>query len=256
MDLHRYFLHLSYDGSAYHGWQVQPNATTVQYVIESALSLILSTDIQITGAGRTDTGVHARNYYAHFDALLNFSDTDLKQLVYKLNSILPGDIYVYSAFEVIPETHARFSAVSRTYRYYISRRKDPFQSLYSWQYKGKLDIDKMSASASKLKSYSDFGCFSKTGTDNSTNLCSITESYFVEKDDLLIYHVTANRFLRNMVRAIVGTLVDIGKGKFNPEELDQLILSGNRSYAGESVPARGLFLEEVTYPSGIRLTGK
>lgn len=255
MILHRYFLHLSYDGSAYHGWQIQPNATTIQFLIESSLSLILSDHIQVTGAGRTDTGVHARNYYAHFDLAAQLSDQDLKHLVYRLNAILPQDIAVFSAFEVVTGTHARFSAVSRTYRYYISRRKNPFQNLYSWQNHRELDLVKMKAAASKLKSFNDFSCFSKSGTDTSNNLCTIMESCFIEQDELLIYHIQANRFLRNMVRAIVGTLIDIGKGKFDPAELDELIAGGNRSDAGESVPARGLFLEEVAYPPGIRLLG-
>ncbi|MDY0103577.1 MAG: tRNA pseudouridine(38-40) synthase TruA [Lentimicrobium sp.] len=250
MKTNRYFIHLAYDGSAYHGWQQQPNAITVQEVVEKALSLILSQKIKITGAGRTDTGVHARNYYAHFDCVRLFSTNELLQLVYRLNSILPRDISIYNVFLVDNDAHARFSAVSRTYHYYICRGKNPFAQLYAWQYSGALEMESMKASAAILIANRDFACFSKSGTDNATSLCSVTESYFQETDDMLIYHVKANRFLRNMVRAMVGTLLDIGKGKLDSDGLLELLNMGSRSDAGESVPAKGLFLEQVDYPSG------
>ena len=253
MESYRYFLHLAYDGTAYHGWQIQPNAITIQQVIEESLSLLLNEKIQVTGAGRTDTGVHARCYYAHFDSVHYFDEESLKHLVYRCNRILPKDIVVYSAFRVAESAHARFSAFSRTYRYYIARSKNPFYNLYSLQFTGNLDINIMNKAADKLMTYNDFSCFSKSGTDTSTNICSISESYFIEQDQLLIYHVKANRFLRNMVRAIVGTLLETGKGKLNLNEMDQILKSGNRSEAGESVPAKGLFLEDVSYPADIRI---
>lgn len=251
MEFNRYFLHLAYDGTAYHGWQLQPNAITVQQVIEQSLSLILSRPFSVTGAGRTDTGVHARNYYAHFDTDTYFSPDDLTQLVYRLNRVLPKDISLFSAFQVNPDAHARFSAGSRTYRYYISRNKDPFSQLYAWQYAGKLQVDAMNISAAKLLMHNDFTCFSKSGSDNTTNLCTIHESYLIQEDNMLIYHVKANRFLRNMVRAIMGTLMDIGKGKIDAGRFEEILNYGTRSDAGESVPAKGLFLEKIEYPDGI-----
>lgn len=251
MEFNRYFLHLAYDGTAYHGWQLQPNAITVQQVIEQSLALILSRPIPVTGAGRTDTGVHARNYYAHFDTDKHFSQDELNQLVYRMNRILPKDISIFSAFQVETDTHARFSACSRTYRYYICRKKDPFSQLYAWQYTGELNVDAMNISAAKLLLHNDFTCFSKSGTDNKTNLCVIQESWMEEKDHMLVYHVKADRFLRNMVRAIMGTLMDIGKGKIDEERFEEILHQGTRSDAGESVAAKGLFLEEVDYPSGM-----
>ena len=251
MEFNRYFLHLAYDGTAYHGWQLQPNAITVQQVIEQSLSLILSRPVPITGAGRTDTGVHARNYYVHFDTDKYFSPNELSQLVYRLNRILPKDISIFSGFKVEPDVHARFSACSRTYRYYISREKDPFSQMYAWQYTGRLNVDAMNASADKLMFHNDFTCFSKSGTDNATNLCIIEESYLEQKDHMLVYHVKANRFLRNMVRAIMGTLMDVGKGKIEFARFEEILYHGTRSDAGESVPAKGLFLEKIEYPEGI-----
>lgn len=251
MEFKRYFLHLAYDGTAYHGWQKQPNALTVQEVIEDSLSLILSRPIPITGAGRTDTGVHARDYYAHFEIDNDFTPQELKQLVYRLNRIMPKDISLFSAFQVEPDVHARFSAISRTYRYYISRKKDPFSQLYAWQYSGELNVEAMNSMAAKLLQYNDFTCFSKSGTDNKTNLCSIQESWLEEQGTMLVYHVKADRFLRNMVRAIMGTLMDIGKGKIDAGRFEEILLHGTRSDAGESVPAKGLFLEKVGYPEGM-----
>ncbi len=248
MEFKRYFLHLAYDGTAYHGWQKQPNALTVQEVIEDSLSLVLSRPVSITGAGRTDTGVHARDYYAHFELDKDFSPRELNQLVYRLNRVLPKDISLFSAFQVESDVHARFSAISRTYRYYISRKKDPFSQSYAWQYSSELNVDAMNASAAKLLLQNDFTCFSKSGTDNKTNLCSIQESWLEENGCMLIYHVKADRFLRNMVRAIMGTLMDIGKGKIDAERFEEILLHGTRSDAGESVPAKGLFLEKVGYP--------
>ena len=251
MEFNRYFLHLAYDGTAYHGWQQQPNALTVQKVIEDALTLILSRPVPITGAGRTDTGVHARNFYAHFDTDIGFSPQELTQLVYRLNRILPKDISLFSAFQVDTDIHARFSAISRTYRYYISRKKDPFSQLYAWQYTGNLNVDAMNASAALLLKHNDFTCFSKSGTDNTTNLCTIHESLLEQDGHMLVYQVKANRFLRNMVRAIMGTLMDIGKGKMDAARLEEILNHGTRSDAGESAPARGLFLEKVDYPDGM-----
>ena len=251
MEINRYFLHLAYDGTDYHGWQQQPNAITVQQVIEQSLSLILSRPVSITGAGRTDTGVHARDYYAHFDSVEHFSPHELNQLVYRLNRILPKGISIFSAFQVEPDAHARFSALSRSYCYYISRKKDPFSQNYAWQYTGRLNVDAMNASAAKLLLHHDFTCFSKSGTNTTTNLCSVQESYLEEKGHMLVYHVKADRFLRNMVRAIMGTLMDVGKGKIDAGRFDEILQHGTRSDAGESVPAKGLFLEKVEYPEGM-----
>lgn len=251
MTINRYFLHLAYDGTAYHGWQLQPNALTVQQVIEGSLSLLLSRPVSITGAGRTDTGVHARNYYAHFDTDIEFSPQELNQLVYRLNRILPNDISLFSAFKVDTDVHARFSATSRTYRYFLSRNKDPFSQLYAWQYTGNLNVDAMNEAAVLLLKHNDFTCFSKSGTDNKTNLCVIQEIWLQENGSMLVFHVKADRFLRNMVRAIMGTLMDIGKGKIDAARFEEILHTGTRSDAGESVPAKGLFLEKVDYPEGI-----
>lgn len=252
MENFRYFLHLAYNGTSFHGWQLQPNAITVQEVIEKDLSKLLGGNVLITGAGRTDTGVHARNYFAHFDLPKLLNAQELQQLVYKLNRMLPPDISVYEAFRVKDDVHARFSALSRTYHYYISRTKNPFIYNFAWNYVGNLDVPAMEAAAEIIKMYSDFTAFAKTGSETGNNLCTIFESHFIQDDNLLIYRVSANRFLRNMVRAIMGTLLEVGKGRINISHLHELIKEGTRSDAGESVPARGLFLENISYPTDIR----
>lgn len=253
MDLYRYFLKLAYNGSAYHGWQAQKNAHSVQQEIENCLYYILgSKNVSLTGAGRTDTGVHARNYYAHFNYDQLFTDQQLVQVVYKLNQMLPSSIGVKEAFNVTSEAHARFSAISRTYRYFICRDYDPFSEGITWRLTIPLNIAKMNQAAAMIMDYNDFTCFAKTGAQTKTNLCSVTESQWIQQDNLLIYQTTANRFLRNMVRAMVGTLIDVGKGKISLDEFRKILEQGTRSDAGQSVPACGLFLEDIKYPDDIR----
>ncbi len=253
MENYRYFLKFGYNGADFHGWQLQPNALTVQEIMENALSAICKNQVKLTGAGRTDTGVHARCFYAHFDSLVLFDNAELQSLVSRLNRFLPSSIALIEAFRVKPDIHARFSATSRTYRYYISRRKDPFNLDFSWIYTARLDVNSMKEAASILIEYKDFTCFSKSRTQTMTNDCSIFESGFEEEGSLLIYHVRANRFLRNMVRAIVGTLIEVGKGNIDNGRLREIIENGTRSDAGMSVPACGLFLEDIEYPCDIRL---
>ena len=253
MESYRYFIQLAYNGTGFHGWQIQPNAHTVQAEIQHALKILLGESLLLTGAGRTDTGVHARTFFAHFDTQLLMGKPELLQLVYKLNRFLPQSINIYEIFRVQPDFHSRFSAISRTYRYYISRQKDPFSNGLAWIYTTNLDDTAMQEAAGVIKAYTDFTCFSKTRTQTKTNDCEIFESYFESNGALLIYHVKANRFLRNMVRAIVGTLIEVGKGNIGIEEFKTIIENGTRSDAGMSVPACGLFLEEIEYPQGIRL---
>lgn len=243
----RYFLSLSYFGEAYHGWQRQPNAVTVQEVIEHALSTLIRSAISIVGAGRTDTGVHAREIFAHFDTEIELPE----DLVHRLNRLLPEDIAVNGLKEVPEEAHARFSAVARTYEYHIVRRKDPFERDRAYLLTRPLDIQAMNEAAELLKSYVDFECFSKSNTDVNTFNCQITSAYWEERGDLLIFHITADRFLRNMVRAIVGTLLEVGMGKLTLQDVKAIIKSKDRSEAGVSVPAKGLYLTRVDYPEGI-----
>lgn len=253
METYRYFLQLAYNGSSYHGWQLQKNAHSVQGEIEEALYYVLNrTKVELTGAGRTDTGVHAKNYYAHFEIARNLSENDLRQLVYHLNHILPESIGIYNAFAVKPEAHARFSAISRTYRYFICRDHDPFKSGISYRLTVPLDVESMKSAAGIIMSYKDFTCFTKSGTNTSTNICSVYESKWETDTNMLIFKTRANRFLRNMVRAMVGTLIDVGKGKTTLKEFEHILEKGTRSDAGQSVPACGLFLEDIEYPETIR----
>jgi len=240
----RFFIQCAYNGTAYHGWQSQHNAISVQSVIEKALSTLLKETITIIGAGRTDTGVHALEYFAHFDTELNF---DSEHLVFKLNSFLSDDIAIKKIFQVTDDAHARFSAISRTYCYHVLRNKNPFLFDTSFYVYGHLNIEAMNKAAAILMNYKDFTSFSKTDTDTKTNDCTIFSAKWTEVDDLLIFEITANRFLRNMVRAIVGTLLEVGMGKKNPEDIEKIILSKNRSEAGYSVPAKGLFLRKIDY---------
>lgn len=249
--MRRYFIRLSYNGTAYHGWQVQDNAASVQAELEKALSTVLSNNIEVTGAGRTDTGVHARVYYAHFDNDQELLNEKINDLIYRLNSILPDDISISAILPVRKEAHARFSAISRTYRYYISRKKNPFAVDNSWNVYGSLDVKQMNTAASSLFDYIDFTSFAKLHTNVKTNNCRIIQAHWVEANDKLVFTIEADRFLRNMVRAIVGTMVDVGKGKISVEEFRQIIENKNRAEAGYSVPAKGLFLENIDYPTGI-----
>lgn len=247
-DTYRYFIKLAYNGKAYHGWQRQDNALSVQQVMEEGLRLIFGEEAGVTGAGRTDTGVHATKFFAHFDLSLELSGTALEARRFKLNNYLPGDIYVFDIWQVDPQAHARFDALSRTYEYIITTRKDPFRQDSAWYLHGSLDISRMNEAAKVLYEYNDFTSFSKLHTQVKTNNCRIMEAHWVKQDNLLVFKIRADRFLRNMVRAIVGTLVDIGKGKIGPDDLRDIIEARDRSEAGLSVPAHGLYLVDIEYP--------
>lgn len=241
----RYFIKFAYNGTHYHGWQSQPNAVTVQETLEKALSLLFKKHIELVGAGRTDTGVHAKEMYAHFDFNEQL-ETDF--WIPKLNSYLPKDIVIYEIIPVTAEAHARFDATSRTYEYYIHSFKDAFLTDLSWYHYYPLDLERMNEAASTLFEYTDFECFSKTNTDVFTYNCKITEAFWQKKGNQLIFTITADRFLRNMVRAIVGTLINIGQGKIEVAQLQKIIESKNRSEAGFSAPAHGLYLTQIKYP--------
>lgn len=241
----RYFIKFAYNGTHYHGWQSQPNAVTVQETLEKALSLLFKKHIELVGAGRTDTGVHAKEMYAHFDFNEQL-ETDF--WIPKLNSYLPKDIVIYEIIPVTAEAHARFDATSRTYEYYIHSFKDAFLTDLSWYHYYPLDLERMNEAASTLLEYTDFECFSKTNTDVFTYNCKITEAFWQKKGNQLIFTITADRFLRNMVRAIVGTLINIGQGKIEVAQLQKIIESKKRSKAGFSAPAHGLYLTQIKYP--------
>lgn len=240
----RYFITLSYDGTAYHGWQIQPHSISVQEELHKALSTLLRQPMEVVGAGRTDTGVHARKMVAHFD----YGELDCPQLVYKLNKILPKDIAVQQVEQVADDMHARFSAMSRTYHYFVHLTKDPFHRAYSWQVYGNPDFDLMNRAAEVLMEYRDFTSFSKLNTDTKTNDCTITEAHWDRVGDgQWCFTISANRFLRNMVRAIVGTLLEVGRGRMTIEQLRQVIEAKDRCRAGDSVPGNALFLVDVEY---------
>ena len=246
----RYFIKLSYNGTPYHGWQIQPDTLTVQGVIETALSTLLKRPISIMGAGRTDTGVHATEMYAHFDYDIDLLNTNL---VYKLNAFLPKDIVIHDLFKVNKDAHTRFHATSRTYLYRITLGKNAFTYNNTYFVKQKLDVDKMNQASKILLDYRDFQCFSKTNTDVKTYYCNITTATWFFNNNELHFTITADRFLRNMVRAIVGTMVNIGVGKLNIEDLHRIIASKNRSEAGFSVPAQALYLTKIEYPKSINI---
>ena len=246
----RYFIFISYKGTSYHGWQVQPNSVTVQQILDKALSVILGEQIETTGAGRTDTGVHALIFCAHFDCLADDLDTR-KNFIYKLNRYLPKDISVTSIRKVSNDANARFSALSRTYTYYISREKDPFFEESSWHLYGDINVSAMNKAAEILFKHIDFTSFSRLHTDVKTNNCKIFSATWEENGSQLIFTIRADRFLRNMVRAIVGTMVEIGFGKLSSEEFEAIIIAMDRARAGKSAPAKGLFLTDIEYPSYI-----
>lgn len=242
----RFFITLSYDGTRYHGWQVQPNGPSVQEKLQWALSTILRQDIQVTGAGRTDAGVHARMMVAHFD--VETMDFELQDLTYKLNRLLPQDIAIQKMEPVSDEMHARFSATSRTYHYYIHTVKDPFLRAYSCELHYPLDFQLMNEAAAILMTYEDFGAFCKAHADVKTTLCHITAAQWHQSSPSSWYfEITANRFLRNMVRAVVGTLIDVGRGRLSLDDFRKVVEGKRRTEAGESMPANALFLEEVKY---------
>ncbi len=247
----RYFLELAYNGKAYHGWQNQPDAVSVQEVIEKALSTLLRKEITIVGAGRTDAGVHAKQMFAHFD----YDEQLDSNLVFRLNSFLPKDIAIYDIFEVNEEAHTRFDATARTYEYWVTTRKDPFSMENAYLIHQRVDVEAMNEAAKVLFEYRDFKCFSKSNTDVRTYNCVIMKAEWEQRGRQLIFTVKADRFLRNMVRAIVGTLLEVGLGKSNIENVKKIIESKDRSNAGTSVPAHGLYLTEVTYPETIKIHG-
>lgn len=245
MSLQRYFITLSYDGTRYHGWQIQPNGLSVEECLRKALTTLLRQPIETVGAGRTDAGVHARKMVAHFDY---DGVLDGQQLAYRLNRILPRDIAVQCVEPVAQDKHARFSATSRTYHYYIHRQKDPFLAAYSCEMHYPLDFAAMNAAAEWLLSQQDFASFCKTGADVKTTLCTLTQAKWVRLSETSWrFEITANRFLRNMVRAVVGTLIEVGRHRITIDEFRNIVSTRSRSAAGESMPAHALFLVDVKY---------
>lgn len=245
----RYFIEIAYNGKNYNGWQAQPNAPTIQETLTGAVSTILATNVKLVGAGRTDTGVHALQFFTHFDVE---KQLDMNWLVKRLNAFLPEDIVVKTVFLVGDEHHARFDALSRSYEYRILLGRDPFLTDMTWQiHHRKLDIDAMNKAATLLPAYTDFKCFSKSNTDVKTYNCKIEKAQWMQNGNMLTFYITADRFLRNMVRAIVGTLIDVGLHKTSIEDFMRIIESRNRSEAGLSVPPQGLFLSRIVYPDEI-----
>lgn len=241
----RYFIWFSYDGTQYHGWQIQPNGVTVQSELQRSLSLLLRQEVSVTGAGRTDTGVHARHMAAHFDTNVAF---DAELLTKKLNGLLHQDIAIERIEEVKSDKHARFSAIARTYYYYIHTSKNPFLRHYSLEMHYVLDFALMNEAGRILLEYEDFGAFCKTGSDVKTTLCKVTHAQWHQTaPDAWYFEITANRFLRNMVRAVVGTLIEVGRGRMTLDEFRRVVEGGQRTLAGESMPAKALFLENVEY---------
>lgn len=243
----RYFIELSYLGTAYHGWQRQPNAVTVQQVIEEAFAVVLGQPVVVHGQGRTDTGVHATRFFAHFEFEAPLHDA----LIIRLNGFLPSDISILQIFEVAPTAHARFSASARRYAYHVHTKKNPFAHERSMRLYQQPDYEKMNQAAQILLKYNDFACFARSGGGQQTTLCTITEAQWVVDGDRAVFYITANRFLRNMVRAVVGSLLEIGMGKKDLQWLHQLLQHGKRSDAGSSVAACGLYLIDISYPSSI-----
>jgi len=245
----RYFIKLSYKGTNYHGWQYQPNAISIQEELEKVFSLLLRQEIKITGAGRTDAGVHAINYIAHFD--VNEEVANVNKFIYKANSFLNEDIVIHDIFKVNEDAHARFSPISRTYEYRIHTEKNPFLKDTSYYVRIKLDFEKMNEAAKLLFDFEDFTSFSKLHTDTKTNNCKIMHAKWSRREEQMIFTIKADRFLRNMVRAITGTLLEVGKGKMSIKEFKEVIESKDRGMAGVSVSAHALFLKEIKYSKDI-----
>ncbi|WP_422348738.1 tRNA pseudouridine(38-40) synthase TruA [Flagellimonas sp.] len=244
----RYFIRFAYFGKAYHGWQNQPNAITVQEVLEKALSTLLRQPIEVVGAGRTDAGVHAKEMYAHFDV---DQVANREELVYRLNAYLPEAIAIQDLVAVKLDAHARFDATERTYEYWLVQDKNPFYSDFAHCILQPLDVKAMNKAANYLLSHTDFESFSKSNSDVKTFNCDVRKAFWEKKEDKLVFTIVADRFLRNMVRAVVGTLLDVGLGKMEPEKINDIIESRNRSKAGVSVPAKGLYLTAISYPKNI-----
>ncbi len=248
MSNQRYFIELSYDGSNYHGWQTQPNAVAVQDVLDKALSTVFRQPIETVGCGRTDTGVHAKDFFAHFDCDDESIVHGPWSMVRSINSVLPHDIAIKNIIPVDAEAHARFDATLRSYQYHIHFNKDPFKHGYSWLLRDVPDLTLMNEAARIIMEYTDFSCFSKSNTQTKTNNCKISRAEWVQEGDGIVFHISADRFLRNMVRAIVGTMIMVGKKDIEPEAVRAIIESKNRSNAGTSVPACGLYLTDIKYP--------
>ncbi len=250
----RYFVYLAYDGTNYHGWQVQPNGESVQAVLTRALSIALRRETEVVGAGNKDAGVHARLMVAHFDCPAEPEDAglDTTRLADKLNRLLPADIYIYKVRRVKEYALARFDAVSRTYEYHVTTRKHPFVCRYAWQVPASLDFEKMNEAARSLFDYTDFTSFSKLHTDVKTHRCRILQAAWKHTGEAeWVFTIRADRFLRNMVRAVVGTLVDVGRSKLTIDGFRQIIEAKDRCKAGTSVPAHALFLVDVAYPEDL-----
>lgn len=250
----RFFIHLTYNGSSYVGWQKQPNGISVQQMVEDALHKLTACELDVTGCGRTDAGVHARSYYAHIDTEPHIVPEDLNAFCHRLNAVLPSDIRVFDIVPVEADAHARYSAISRTYEYHLLLERNPFKSLYASVTPYSLNLEYMQMASIYLLGTHDFTSFARLHGSSSTNICSLTQAKWEQEGELLIFTITANRFLRNMVRAIVGTLIDIGRGKYAPEHMEQVLLGLNRSKAGASAPAKGLSLTHVEYPKSIFLS--
>ena len=243
----RYFVELSYNGEPFFGWQRQRKQITVQEVLEDAFSMLLKTKIELTGCGRTDTGVHAKQYFAHFDYHDLLSEAFCNTFTHKLNAFLPKDIVIHRIFQVADDLHARFSAIERTYRYYVATTKNPFHYQTTYRVFEKLDMDAMNLAAALLLENKDFTSFSKVDTDVTNHFCDVKVAFWAQQGEVLVFTITANRFLRNMVRAIVGTLLLVGKGKISTADFQDIIQQKNRRKAGVSVPAGALFLKKVSY---------
>jgi len=246
---HRYFIEFAFDGSRFHGWQVQPHSLSVQELMSRGLSLLTGHEVNPVGCGRTDTGVHASHFVAHFDLAEPCSDCN--QLACRLNRYLPSDIRIDRILEVDSGAHARFSATSRTYYYVITRSKNPFMGKFAWNLHSPIDTDRMNAAVRFITGAHDFTSFSKLHSDVKTNVCEVYEAGWSERDEFHIFRIKADRFLRNMVRALVGTFTEIGKGKLEPEEMEWILNRFDRSEAGMSVPACGLYLARVEYPEDV-----
>lgn len=244
----RFFLELAYNGGAYNGWQIQPNAPSVQQTLEQALSRLSRQEISIVGAGRTDTGVHAAYYVAHFDAENLSADS---HWLYHLNAMLPKDIAVYSVAEVSDDLHARFGAKEREYKYFVAKQKSPFATGLSMRPIAAPDLEAMNRAAAYLLEVEDFTSFAKLHTDNKTNICHIVDARWVENDNFYIFVIRADRFLRNMVRSVVGTLLDVGRGKVTLDGFKEIVARQDRCAAGSSAPAQGLYLTDVVYDSSL-----
>lgn len=241
----RYFIHFAYDGTNYHGWQIQPDANSVQEELQKALSVLLRQDVEIVGAGRTDAGVHARQMVAHFEW---DGQLDCQQTAYRLGRMLPRDIAIYRMEPVADDMHARFSAVRRTYHYYLHTERDPFCRQYSCELHYDLDFERMNEAGRILCTYEDFGAFCKSHSDVKTTLCKVSEAHWIQVDSTHWYfRISANRFLRNMVRAVVGTMIDVGRGRITLDDFRKIVEGKQRTQAGESMPAHALFLEEIEY---------